>query len=163
MVIRKAEESDLPALTDIYNYEVLHGTATFDTEPWTEQERAEWLHAHNVGCHPLFVAEYDGRTAAYASLSAYRPKDAYAGTAELSVYVDPAFRRRGIGRVLMAHTINWARECPDIHTVVSVITGGNEASIRLHREFGFLECGTLREVGKKFGRYLDTVEMQLMV
>ncbi len=163
MNIRVAQEQDLPSLLDIYNYEVLNGTATFDLEPKTLEERKVWFDAHNVGNHPLWVAEEEGRVIGYVSLSPYREKEAYAATVELSIYIDPGYRCRGVARRLMTEILAWARACEDIHTVVSVITGGNEASIRLHREFGFEDCGTLREVGEKFGRKLDIVNLQLMV
>lgn len=163
MEIRTAAESDLPDLLDIYNYEVLNGTATFDLQPKSLDERKEWFFAHNVGNHPLLAAEMDGRVVGYASLSPYREKEAYAATVELSIYVDHRYRRRGVARRLMMEILAWARACADIHTVVSVITGGNDASIRLHQEFGFTDCGTLREVGEKFDRRLDIVNLQLMV
>lgn len=163
MKIRVAEKRDVPALMDIYNYEVLHGTATFDTEERSLEDRLEWFEQHNVGNHPLYVAELDGKAVGYVSLSEYRSKDAYRATVELSLYVSPDYRRRGIARRLMAEILDWARECPDIHTVVSVITDGNEASQKLHREFGFEDGGRLREVGVKFGKMLDIVNYQLMV
>lgn len=163
MNIRTAKESDMEALLSIYNYEVLNGTATFDLEPKSMEERMEWFYAHNVGNHPLIVAEEEGRAIGYASLSMYRDKEAYAATVELSIYVDPEFRRRGAAKKLMEAILLEARRRDDIHTVISVITGGNEASIKLHKEFGFTHCGTMREVGKKFGKLLDIDNFQLMV
>lgn len=163
MNIRTAKESDMEALLSIYNYEVLNGTATFDLEPKSMEERMEWFYAHNVENHPLIVAEEEGRAIGYASLSMYRDKEAYAATVELSIYVDPEFRRRGAAKKLMEAILLEARRRDDIHTVISVITGGNEASIKLHKEFGFTHCGTMREVGKKFGKQLDIDNFQLMV
>lgn len=163
MIIRIANERDVPYLLDIYNYEVLHGNATFDLNPRTLAERMDWFYEHNVGNHPLIVAEEDGRAVGYASLSAYRVKEAYAATVELSVYVDKAYRKRGIARKLMIEILELARQDERIHTVVSVITGGNTASIHLHEELGFLHCGTIREVGIKFGKWLDIENYQMMV
>lgn len=163
MRIRPAVIKDMPRLLDIYNYEVLNGTATFDLHPKTMDERMEWFHGHNVDNHPLIVAEADGKAVGYASLSPYRPKEAYAATVELSVYIDPEYRNRGIARRLVADILDMARQREDIHTVISVITDGNEASVKLHEEFGFTCCGKLREVGKKFGKLLGTVTYQLMV
>lgn len=163
MVIRTADRKDMEALLSIYNYEVENGVATFDLHPRTMEERLEWFRGHNVENHPLIVAELDGQVAGYASLSQYRDKEAYGATVELSVYVDAGYRRRGVARALMKAILDEARERDDIHTVVSVITGGNEASFVLHREFGFVHCGTIREVGKKFGRMLDIDNFQLMV
>ena len=90
MEIRKAQEADLPALLDIYNYEVEHGTATFDLHPKTLEERREWFDQHPGGRHILLSAVEDGRAVGYASLSPYREKEAYAATVELSIYVDVA-------------------------------------------------------------------------
>lgn len=163
MEIRTAERKDMEALLSIYNYEVLNGVATFDLEPKTMEERMKWFEAHNVENHPLIVAVIDDRAVGYASLSGYREKEAYRETVELSVYVDHQFRRRGIARAMMEAILEEARRRDDIHTVISVITGGNKASIRLHREFGFTHCGTMKEVGKKFGKLLDIDNFQLMV
>lgn len=163
MRIRTAAEADLPELLDIYNYEVENGTATFDLEPKSLKEREEWLREHNVDNHPLYVAEVDHRIAGYASLSPYRTKEAYRTTVELSIYIGADFRGQGIATALMEYILKDARKRENIHTVVSVITAGNEASRRLHEKFGFTFCGTIREVGIKFGKYLDIENYQLMV
>ena len=164
MNIRAAEERDLQALLDIYNYEVLHGTATFDLHPKTMTQWRRWFDSHNVDNHPLLVAqEADGTVTGYASLSPYREKDAYRSTVELSVYIAPEYRRRGIAGRLMAALLEQARGDERTHTVVSVITGENEASRRLHERFGFDFCGAIREVGMKFGRYLDIENYSLRV
>lgn len=163
MLIRKAKIEDLQALLDIYNYEVEHGVATFDLRPKTLEERKEWFYNHNIGNHPLFVAEVDGRVAGYASLSAYREKEAYKATVELSIYIAPDNRRQGIATALMEYILDVARKDDSIHTVVSVITAENEASARLHEKFGFEFCGTIKEVGMKFGRYLDINHYRLGV
>lgn len=163
MIVRVATEQDVSEMMEIYNYEVLNGVATFDLNVRTMEERMEWFLQHNVGNHPLIVAEMDGQVAGYASLSSYRDKEAYAATVELSVYVAPSFRRQGVARALIARILEDARSRDDIHTVISVITAGNEASVKLHKEFGFVYSGTLYEVGEKFGRKLDIVNYQLMV
>ena len=162
--IRVATLEDLPKLLDIYNHEVLCGTATFDTQPWTLERRREWFDAHNVDNHPLLVAvDDDGVVAGYASLSPYRDKDAYAATVELSVYIAADRRGRGLGRALMEAILDLARADERTHVVVSVITAGNEASMHLHEELGFSYSGTLHEVGVKFGRYLDVINYELLV
>ena len=161
--IRTAQCADIPALLDIYNYEVEFGVATFDLQPKTMEERTEWFEAHNVGNYPLIVALIEGEVAGYASLSSYREKEAYQSTVELSVYVGPRYRRQGVATALMEAVLQLAREAETIHTVVSVITGGNEASIKLHERFGFTFCGRMREVGMKFGRYLDIENYQLIL
>ena len=132
MNIRTAERRDLSAMLDIYNYEVKNGTATFDVEPRAGAAGEAWFAAHNTGNHPLLVAEEDGKVLGYASLSPYRDFDAYLQTVELSVYVAPESRGRGIASALMEAVLRLAREDADTHTVVSVIAGGNAASVRLH-------------------------------
>ena len=163
LTIRPAERGDLDALTEIYNHEILHSTATFELEPYTPQGRLPWLCAHNVDNHPLLVAELGGRVCGYASLSTYRPYAAYREAVELSVYVAGDARGKGMGTALMEAILAQAREREDIHTVISVITADNERSIRLHERFGFVHCGRMREMGVKFGRRLDIVNMQLVV
>lgn len=163
MDIRKAERRDLAAMLAIYNHEVKNGTATFDVLPREGETGERWFAAHNVGNHPLLVAEEDGAVLGYASLSPYRDFDAYLRTVELSVYVAPAYRGRGVATALMEAILRMAREDEGTHTVVSVIAGGNDASVRLHERFGFTCSGTLHEVGLKFGRYLDIVNYELRV
>lgn len=163
MNIRRAEREDLQALLDIYNYEVEHGVATLDLQPKDLAQWEVWFDAHNVKNHPLLVAEEAGRVMGYASLSDYREKEAYKSTVELSVYIGPDDRRKGVATALMEAILEEARRDARTHTVVSVITAGNEASIRLHGRFRFEFCGTIREVGMKFGRYLDIENYSLPV
>lgn len=163
LTIRPAALRDLEALTAIYNYEVEHGVATLDLTPRTLAERRVWLDAHNVDNHPLLVAEVDGVVVGYASLSSYRPKDAYRTTVELSVYIAPDRRGQGVAAALMTELLALARQDPDTHAVVSVITSGNEASRRLHEKFGFTFCGTVPDVAFKFGRSLGIDHYRLSV
>ena len=174
ITIRKGRPEDVPALLDIYNYEVINGTATFDLQPKTLAERMQWFEEHQTEAHPLLVAELSLEEASdtaltqpivagYATLSSYRPKAAYDSTAELSLYIAPACRGRGVATALMQAILQAARKCPELHVVVSVITGGNAASIHLHEKFGFTHCGTLHEVGFKHGAYRDVDHYELKV
>ena len=163
MKIRKAELRDLPALLEIYNFEVKNGMATFDVNERTLEEREKWFYAHNRDNHPLIVAEIDGRAVAYASLSTYREKEAYRSTVELSVYVAPGFRCQGIAEALMRELIDLARADGVTHTIVSVITSTNTASLRLHEKLGFEHCGVINEVGVKFGKFMSICNMQLIL
>lgn len=163
MIIRKAEIKDIEALLDIYNYEVENTTATFDLNKKTIEQWTTWYENHNIGNHPLIVAEIDGVVAGYASLSTYREKEAYKSTVELSVYVATSFRRQGVATALMEEIIRLAREDETTHTVVSVITSENNESVRLHEKFGFTFSGTIHEVGMKFGRYLGISNYELQV
>lgn len=153
--IRRAQTADLQQLLDIYNYEVLHGVATFDITPKSLDERRQWLEEHNIGNFPLIVAvDTADAVMGYASLSAYRTKEAYRQTAELSVYIAPDHRGKGVASALLEAIIDIARCETELHTIVSVITSGNDISRRLHEKFGFEFCGTMRDVGMKWGEWL---------
>lgn len=155
MIMRQAKKEDLAALTAIYNYEIRHGTATFDCEEKTVQERALWLEAHNSSNHPLLVAENDGQILGYASLSTYGAKDAFASSVELSVYVHPEHRHEGIGETLARAVIDAVRGDGLTHLIISVITSDNETSVAMHRKLGFVFQGRIPEIARKFGRYLS--------
>lgn len=162
-LVRWARETDVPRLTEIYNAEVRGSAATFDTRERTVLERMDWFRAHGTPRYPLLVAEVDGVVAGYACLSPYRPHDAYASTAELSVYVDAAFRGHGLGARLLEALLDEARRCGELHVIVSVIAGGNAASVHLHERFGFRYAGTLPQVGYKLGAFHDIVHYYLLV
>lgn len=163
VIIRAAQEADMPRMTEIYNDEVRVGVATFDTREKTLEERFVWFRQHGVPRYPLLTAEVDGVVAGYASLSPYRPHDAYASTAELSVYVDAAYRGQGIASGLIEQLLLLARTCGELHVIVFVIAGGNAASVSLHERFGFAYGGTLPQVGYKLGAYRDIVNYYLIL
>lgn len=161
MIIREATIQDLPAMLDIYNDAIRNLTATFDLEEQTLAERKQWFDKYG-GSKPLIVAEVDGQVAGYSSLSMFREKKAYDKTTELSLYISSDFRGRGIGKALMAAILDLARE-HGYHTVIGGITGGNEVSIRLHKQFGFEFIGNFKEVGFKFGEWQDVHFYQLIL
>ena len=163
MIIRKPIKKDIPELLGIYNYEVENGIATLDINKKSLSDWEKWYDNHNIENHPLIVCEADGEIAGYATLSSYREKEAYKSTVELSVYVSPNHRRKGVGTALMEEILRLAREDETIRTVVSVITSGNAASCRLHEKFGFAFCGTIPEVGVKFGKLIDIENYSLRV
>ncbi len=163
MIIRPACYSDLVELVAIYNNEVLHGTATFDTEPVTADSRLAWFEAHNKANHPLWVAEIEGRVAGYVSLSTFNPKTAYSTSVELSVYVSQDFRRQGVGLALSQAMIDWAKADSRTHRIYSLVTSDNIASRTLHEKLGFRFVGTVTEAGRKFGRFLDVDFWELAV
>ena len=163
MLIRVAEQEDLQELLDIYNYEAVNSVANLDLNPRTLPEWQAWFDHHNVGNHPLYVAEEEGRVAGYSCLSSYREKEAFITTVELSIYVAHDFRNRGFATALMAFILDLAKADERTHCVISVVTAGNEASCKLHEKFGFTYCGTIPEVGMKFGVYRDIVNYALLV
>lgn len=159
---RLAERRDAEAIRAIYNREVLGSTVTFDLVPRTLDEQIEWLDRH-AGGHPAIVAiDADGTVVGFGSLSPWRPRPAYSPTVEDSVYVHHEQRGRGIGRVLLEELVRLA-QAHGFHSVLARIVGGHEASIGLHAACGFEITGVEREVGRKFGRWLDVVLMQRML
>jgi phosphinothricin acetyltransferase len=159
---RLVEPRDAEAIREIYNVEVLESTVTFDLVPRSLAEQLAWIEEHSGG-HPAIVA-VDGadRVLGFASLSPYRPRPAYVTTVEDSVYVAREHRGRGVGRLLLGDLVELARD-HGFHAVIARIVGGHEASISLHRACGFEQIGCEREVGRKFGRWLDVVLMQRML
>lgn len=161
--IRRALIDDVQDCLNIYNYEVIHGVATLDLEPRTLEEWHEWYSAHQTVEHCIFVGTIDGVVVGYASLSPYRTKDAFKSTVELSIYIHQDYRGKGVASKLMAHILEHAKENDTLHTVVSVITAGNEASTALHERFNFTYCGLTPAVGFKHGKYQDTETYALLV
>ena len=158
--IRDARLTDIGAIFDIYNHEVLHGTATFDTEPRVAGRDDAWLTRRDRERHPVIVAELDDRVVGWASLNPWSSRRGYARTAEGSVYVRRELRARGVGGSLLAATIERARDAP-LGVVLARIAEANEPSVRLCERFGFERIGTQRRCGEKFGRILDVELMDL--
>lgn len=161
MLIRPARLDDAEGIRVIYNHEVAHGTATFDIEPRTIEEQRDWL-TERSGAHVVLVAELDGEVVGFGSLSRYKGRAAYSGTVENSVYVAPDRQGRGIGIGLLEALVDRARD-HGFHTLIARIGHESEGSIAVHAKAGFVEIGREREVGRKFGRWLDVVIMQRMV
>lgn len=150
----------LPAITRIYADAVRHGSASFEIDPPTEAEmQRRWLALVEAG-FPYLVALDGTQLLGYAYASAYRPRPAYGATVENSVYVDPACQGRGVGRQLMAALIEACTALGHRQMVAVIGDSANTASRRLHEGAGFRLVGTLRAVGFKHGRWLDTVLMQ---
>ncbi|AEY64322.1 GNAT family N-acetyltransferase [Clostridium sp. BNL1100] len=160
--IREAIEADLPKITDIYNWAVKNTTASFDINPQTIEQRAVWFSHYKGNRFPLIVYVEEGEVAGYASLSEFRAKEGYKKTCELSVYVHPDFQKRGIGNKLMDYIIRLGKEA-GYHVIISCITTDNKVSIKMHEKTGFKLCGEMKEVGYKFGRYLDCLFYQLFL
>jgi len=155
IIVRPAEQTDIAALTEIYNHYVVHTPITFDLDPFTVEERQPWFDSHRTDPrHRLFAAVVEGDVVGYASTSRFRPKAAYDTTVEASVYCRPAAVGRGVGRALY-ETLFGAIAGEDIHRIVAGVTMPNAASVTLHERFGFQRIGTFSSNGRKFGRYWD--------
>ena len=159
--VRLATLDDAEAIQRIYNHEVEHTTHTFDLVPRTLEDQQAWLQ-DRTGALGVLVAEIDGQVVGFSSLSEYRPRAAYRTSVESSVYVNETMRGRGVGRRLLHDLVDLAK-ASGFHTMVARIAGGHEASIKLHEAAGFSTVGTEREVGRKFGNWLDVVVMQRML
>jgi L-amino acid N-acyltransferase len=161
MEVRAASRADAEAIRAIYNVEVTGSTATFDIVERTAQEQIQWLDRHS-GAHPAVVATEGGAICGFGSLSSYRERAAYSTSVEDSVYVAGGWRRKGVGALLLEELVRLAT-MHGFHTVIGRIAGGNEASILLHERCGFEVIGVEREVGRKFGRWLDVTLVQRLL
>lgn len=161
MKIRKAMIADVDAITVIYNDAVINTTATFDTELKDPENRRQWL-TDRTDDFPVLVAEDKGIITGYASLSRWSDKKAYDITAELSLYIHPEYRGKGIGKALLSSLLIAAEET-GLQSIISRITEGNAHSIYLHKQNGFEIVGVLKQAGRKFGRLLDVTIMQKML
>ncbi len=158
--IRPATAEDAPSIAEIYKYHVENGTATFDIVPpdvafWTSKIRA----ILDRGA-PFLVFETGGQLAGYAYVAQFRDRPAYASTGENSIYLAPWATGQGIGTALLRSLISEAREA-GFEQLIAVIGGGEPASVAVHAKCGFSHAGLMRAVGRKFGKTLDTVYMQI--
>lgn len=160
--IRPATHADLEAINRIYNHEVRTGVATWDEQPWPATLREAWFADRDPATEPVLVAVRAGSVVGFGYLSQYRARSGYRFTREDTLYIDPAHQRHGVGRALLAALIAAAREA-GMHTLVAVIEAENVASIELHAHAGFTVAGRKREAGFKFARWLDVVELQLLL
>jgi L-amino acid N-acyltransferase YncA len=159
--LRAARLDDAEAIRQIYNAEVTTSTVTFDIAPRTLDEQRRYL-TERSGAHAVVVAEDAGEVVGFGALSAWRSKAAYSTSVEDSVYVHRDHQGRGIGKSVLAELVAVAT-AHGFHAVFARIVGGHEASIRLHEALGFEVVGVEREAGRKFGRWLDVVVMELLL
>ena len=161
MKIRDANEADAHSIMEIYNDAVVNTTAIWNEVTVDVDNRMRWMRERQRMGYPVLVA-VDGldRVLGYASFGDFRAFDGYRHTVEHSVYVHPSARRSGIACALMAALVSRARALGK-HVMVGAIEAGNAASIALHLKVGFEHCGNMKEVGTKFGRWLDLALLQL--
>jgi phosphinothricin acetyltransferase len=159
--IRTANVDDAEAIRSIYNVEVQTSTVTFDIVARTPEEQRRWI-VDRSGAHVALVALDGDTVVGFGSLSPYRSRPAYSTTVEDSVYVHRDHQGRGVGRALLSELVEVSRN-HGFHAMVGRIVGGHDASINLHRAVGFELVGHEREVGRKFGRWLDVVVMELLL
>ena len=159
--IRRAREEDVPEIMDIYNYAILNTTATFDTEPKTFNDRIEWFKEHNEQ-YPLLVAVLNEKVVGWGSIRPFGTRKAYRYTVENAIYINCDYQGMGIGTTLLRELIAIAQD-RKYHTMLALVVGGNDASEKMHRKFGFEQAGVMREVGRKFDRWLDIIIFEKML
>ena len=160
--VRTALETDLEAILEIYNDAVVNTTAVYDYEPHTLEMRKQWFRIKEAQGYPVFVATDNGKVVGFSSIGPWRAWAAYKYSVENSIYVAADQRGKGIGKKLLEPLIEAAKQL-DLHVIIAGIDATNEVSINLHRKFGFTETGTFKQVGFKFGRWLDLTFMQLLL
>ena len=160
-MIRKVTIQDAQAIADIYNVYVQNSVATFETEPVTLQEMC-WRIEEISAQYPYLVYEEDGKILGYCCAHEWKTRTAYSQTLETTVYVAVTSQRKGIGKKLMKHLIEECR-LTGAHALIACITDGNDDSVMLHQKFGFHQVSHFCQVGKKFGRWLDVVDFQLLL
>jgi phosphinothricin acetyltransferase len=161
MLLRDATLADLPQITAIYAHHVLHGTGSFEEIPPTEAEMAERMRKVQGAGWAWLVAEEGGRILGYAYFTQYRDRSAYRHAAEDSVYVREDVRGQGVGKALVSALLPRAEACGFRQMVAVIGDSENVGSIGLHLSLGFRQAGVLKSVGFKFGRWLDSVTMQI--
>lgn len=160
-MIRPVNVADATDIAGIYNHFITDTDISFETEPLSVQQMADRI-ADYVSRGPYFVDERNGRVVGYCYAHAWKDRKAYCLTLETSVYVDPQYRRQGIGIALMERLISECRERGFV-ALIACITGDNEPSIKMHQRLGFRQVSLFRKVGYKFGRLLDVVDLELLL
>ncbi len=160
-VVRNAQRTDLPHVQRIYAHHVLHGLASFEEQPPNLDEMTRRYEAVLKLGLPYLVAELGGSVGGYAYAAPYRARPAYRFTLEDSIYVDDASRGRGIGRLLLADLVARCAALGYRQMLAIIGDSANAGSIGLHAAVGFQHAGLFKAVGLKFGRWVDTVIMQI--
>jgi L-amino acid N-acyltransferase YncA len=161
-IIRPASADDLEAILAIYNHVIVNTTAVYSEKPHTMEMRTDWYNDRIKNNFPVFVAETGGIVSGFSSFGHFRVWPCYRYTVEISVYVEESFRGKGISKLLLAALIERAKKM-NLHAMIAGISADNGVSINLHRSFGFSEVAHFKEVGYKFGRWLDLKFLQLLL
>ena len=156
LVLRNAETGDLNRLVEIYNHYVTNTHVTFDTEPFAVGARTQWFTQFaESGPYRLLVGEVDAEVVGYATSTRFKPKPAYNTSVETTIYLDPQYVGRGVGRALYAALLRQLQEEPSVHRAYASLALPNPASVALHEALGFVRAGSYHEVGFKLGEYRD--------
>lgn len=160
-MIRRVELQDAKAITAIYNEYVMHSVVTFETEPLREEDMRSRI-VEISAAYPYFVCEVEGKVVGYCYVHAWKQRAAYRNTLETTVYIHADYQGKGIGRALMDKLIKECRR-EGYHALIACLTEANERSEALHLALGFHQVSHFKEVGLKFGRWLDVVDYELIL
>lgn len=160
--VRPAVQADLPSILEIYNHAVTHTTASYDLEPQTLEERLAWFAARQHEGWPVLVAVQESRVVGWGSYGKFRDKPGYRHSVEHSVYIAPDVQGGGLGTALMRPLIERAK-ADGHHVMLGAVDAENAGSLRFHGRLGFEQVAHFRQVGHKFGRWLDLIFLQLLL
>ncbi|MCF6132138.1 GNAT family N-acetyltransferase [Flavobacterium wongokense] len=160
--IRPYQKSDAQTIVGMLNYYIANSTALYDYDARTTEQQMKIFDEKQQKGFPIIVATIDNEVVGFGYYSEFRFREAYKFTVEHSVYVAPDEHGKGIGKLLMEHLIDLAKQ-QKLHTMIAVIDSENINSIAFHEQFGFTTVGNIRESGFKFGRWLHSIIMQLML
>lgn len=160
-MIREVKIDDAVAIVDIYNHYISHTTVTLETTPLTTEQMRQRI--IDISCHfPYLVYESDGKVAGYAYVHLWKERAAFAHTLETTVYLAPDAKHEGIGAKLMQPIIDHCRQ-RGFRVLVACITAENQESIDFHKRLGFTQASLFHNVGYKFGRWLDVVDLEMQL
>ncbi len=162
IIIRNATIEDVPQILEIVNHAILHTTSNYLYEVQTLENQLQWFEDKKSKKFPIIVADLDENAIGFGTYGTFREKIGYQFTVEHSVYVAPEFIGKGIGKQLLLALIVLAKD-EGYHTMIGGIDAANKGSIAFHKKFGFVENGVIKEVGFKFGKWLDLQFMQLLL
>lgn len=161
VTFRQVEVGDANAIREIYNREVLGSRVTLDLVPRSLADQIAWIQQHQ-GVYPALAAIIDTNVVGFASVSPYRIRPGYSTTVEDSIYIDPNYQGRGIGKALLSSIVDLAAR-HGFHSCMARVGADHVASISLHKSLGFSEVGIEREVGRKFGKWVDIMLLQILL
>lgn len=161
-IIRHAVSADITPILEIVNHAITTSTAIYDYDERSLSLQKTWFSDKIQAGFPVFVAESDMGVIGFGTYGKFREKAAFNSTVEHSVYVRNGYQSNGIGKLLMQKLIETAKN-QNYHVMIGCIDASNLASVKFHEKFGFVACGTIREVGYKFDQWLDLTLMQLIL
>lgn len=159
MQIRAARETDIPKIAEILNHEIANAAAIWVETPASEMNRREWLAERQAKSCPVLIAEDNSEVLGFGSYGPFRVYEGFRNTVEHSVYVSPAARGKGVGRMLLTALIEEARQ-HGMKVIVGAVDSENEPSLRLHHALGFIETGRMTCIGEKWGQRRHMVLLQ---